>query len=184
MDQVMVDLETLGNGSNAVIIAIGAVEFEATSSKLGREFYCVVDGQSCVDAGMKVDVSTVMWWMKQDTAARAAFNNAGEPLPYALQSFAAWLPTGACVWGNGATFDNVILSNAYRAIGLPQPWPFWGDRCYRTLKSLDAILGPEFAAPPLVRGGTYHNALDDARTQALHLWEIVQSIRGHLAPQT
>lgn len=169
MDQVMVDLETLGNGSNAVIIAIGAVEFEATSGKLGREFYCVVDGQSCVDAGMKVDVSTVMWWMKQDTAARAAFNNAGEPLPYALQSFAAWLPTGACVWGNGATFDNVILSNAYRAIGLPQPWPFWGDRCYRTLKNL-------FPEVPLARTGTHHNALDDAKSQALHAIALLQKL--------
>ena len=171
MDQVMVDLETLGNGSNAVIIAIGAVEFEATSGKLGREFYCVVDGQSCVDAGMKVDVSTVMWWMKQDTAARAAFNNAGEPLPYALQSFAAWLPTGACVWGNGATFDNVILSNAYRAIDLPQPWPFWGDRCYRTLKNL-------FPEVPLARTGAHHNALDDAKSQALHAIALLQKLEA------
>ena len=57
---VMVDLETLGNGSESVIISIGAVEFDPETGELGREFYKVVDAQSCVDAGLKIDASTVM----------------------------------------------------------------------------------------------------------------------------
>jgi hypothetical protein len=171
MTQVMVDLETLGTSSTAVIIAIGAVEFDQKSGKLGREFYRVVDGQSCVDAGMKMDVSTVMWWMKQDTTARAAFEVKGVPLKDALGDLAEWLPEAASVWGNGATFDNVILSSAYRAVSLEQPWPFWGDRCYRTLKNLRPDV--KFA-----REGTYHNALDDAKSQARHAIALLNALEA------
>jgi exodeoxyribonuclease VIII len=165
MKNVMVDLETLGNGSNAVIISIGAVEFDETG--LGREFYMRVDPQSCVDAGLKMDVSTVMWWMQQSDAARSAFKGPGAvPLDVALGEFSSWYPRGAALWGNGATFDNVILGNAYKALGGAQPWAYWADRCYRTLKNL-------YPHVKLDRNGTYHNALDDAKSQALHAIAIL-----------
>lgn len=158
---VMVDLETLGNGSNAVITSVGAVRFHATGIK--DSFYEFVDPQSCVDAGLKMDVSTVLWWMGQSDDARAAFKNKGLPLVTVLAAFDAWFPKDACLWGNGATFDNVILSNAYKAVGMKAPWPFWGDRCYRTVKAMY----PDTKAPAFQ--GTAHNALDDAAHQARHL---------------
>lgn len=165
MKNVMVDLETLGNGSNAAIIALGAVEFDPATG-LGREFLMNIDPQSCVDAGLQMDVSTVMWWMQQSDAARAAFKRPGSPLDVVLGEFSSWFPSGATLWGNGATFDNAILSNAYRAIGAKQPWAYWNDRCYRTLKNL-------FPHVEMQRSGTHHNALDDAKTQALHAVKIM-----------
>lgn len=170
MKNVMVDLETLGNGSNAVIIAIGAVEFD-TESGLGRVFYANIDPQSCVNAGLVMDVSTVMWWMKQSDQARAAFDKPSTTLTEALKAFFEWYPEDANMWGNGATFDNVILSNAYKATGLNRPWPYWADRCYRTLKALH----PDIAA---ARTGTHHNALDDATTQATHAIQILKAMKG------
>jgi hypothetical protein len=168
MNNVMVDLETLGNGSNAVIIAIGAVAFDKDGG-LGGSFYETVDPQSCIDAGLVMDVSTVMWWMRQNDVARAAFDKPGRHLNAVLLDFATWFPEGADLWGNGATFDNVILSNAYRATGLTCPWPFWADRCYRTLKNLHPNV-------PMQRVGTHHNALDDAETQAQHALQILRTI--------
>jgi hypothetical protein len=167
--QVMVDLETLGSGSNAVILSIGAVEFNPDTQALGREFYIVVEPQSCVDAGLAVDVGTVMWWMKQSDQARAAFDRKGWRLEDALDQFAEWFPAKATLWGNGATFDNVILANAYKATGKEQPWAFWNDRCYRTLKNL-------LPGITLDRKGTYHNALDDAKTQALHANKLLAAL--------
>lgn len=159
MKDVMLDLETLGNGPNSVIIAIGAVKFDATG--LGSEFYQVVDPESCVKAGLQMDTSTVMWWMKQSDEARAAFDRPSAPLIAALADFAHWCGDSV-VWGNGASFDNTILSNAYRKTGIEQPWKFWNDRCYRTVKNL-------YPDVKLERVGTYHNALDDAKSQAVHL---------------
>ena len=66
------------------------------------------------------------------------------------------------VWGNGASFDNVILANAYEALGRRAPWQFWQDRCFRTVKSMYPKL-------ELARLGTYHNALDDAKWQTEYL---------------
>jgi exodeoxyribonuclease VIII len=162
---VMVDLETLGNSSNSVIISLGAVAF-TDKGKILDMFYRRVDPQSCVNAGLAVDVSTVLWWMKQSDAARAEFESKGDALPDVLGAFTQWIPDDACLWGNGATFDNVILTNAYKAVGRKTPWPFWGDRCFRTVKALY----PHIAPPPFK--GAKHNALSDAQHQTEHLLKI------------
>jgi hypothetical protein len=173
MNNIMLDLETLGKGSNAVIIAIGAVQFDQTG--LGQTFYTAVDPQSCVDIGMKVDVSTVMWWMGQNQTAREAFMGAGTPIVTALRSFSDYVKDCAGdraeVWGNDSTFDNTILGNAYIAAGVVQPWPYWGNRCYRTIKNLYPHVPFDFG-----RVGTAHNALDDAVTQATHASGILAHI--------
>jgi hypothetical protein len=166
---VMVDLETLGNGSKSVITSIGAVRFDRDGLLPGT-FYMNVDPESCAAAGLEIDASTVMWWMQQSDAARAAFKVKGEPLGFVLQSFTEWYPAGAALWGNGATFDNVILANAYRALGMKQPWSYSKDRCYRTLKNLFPHVTQEAV-------GTAHNALDDAKYQALHAVKLLKEIK-------
>lgn len=170
MKNIMVDLETLGTSNNAVIISIGAVEFDVDSGVLGRELYMTIDPQSCVSAGLEIDASTVIWWMQQSDAARSAFRSPQWSLASALQYFSDWYPADAdALWGNGATFDNVLLSNAYRKTGLEQPWRYSDDRCYRTLKSLRRDIKQEAV-------GTAHNALDDAKYQALHAIKLLKNI--------
>lgn len=165
MNNIMLDLETMGTNSNAAIVAIGAVKFG--NGQLGDEFYQVVDLQSCVNVGLTIDPSTVMWWMQQSDEARAQFNRTAIPIIPALVQFGEWMEydPDTQMWGNGAAFDNVILANAYRACGLDSPWTFMNDRCYRTMKAM-------YPSIPKTRIGTYHNALDDAKTQAVHLMEI------------
>jgi len=171
-NDVMLDLETMGNGPLAAIIAIGAVEFNIQTGAIGERFYAVVDLASSVQAGGVIDASTVLWWMRQSDEARGAFAASGVSLAAALQQFAGWMENrgiGVRVWGNGAAFDNVILASAYRALSLPVPWRFWNDRCYRTIKSLHPAI-------PMQRVGTYHNAVNDAESQARHLLAILSHI--------
>lgn len=171
MNGVMIDLETLGNRPGSVLLAIGAVCFGG--GKLGERFYTRIDPQSCVDVGLQMDVSTVMWWLQQSDVARAEICKPGIPLSAALGQFTAWVlseTVDAEVWGNGASFDNTLLVEAYRACRLEPPWKFWSDRCYRTVKGLHPHVR-------LQRSGTHHNAMDDAETQALHLMEILASGR-------
>lgn len=164
---VMVDLETLGNNSNSVIVAIGAVAFGAQGCR--DTFYKVVDPESCVRVGLHMDTSTVMWWLNREQAARDAICQPGTPLGDALLGLYNWYPDGACLWGNGATFDNVILDNAYKAIGLTPPWKYTAHRCYRTVKALFPIDETPFE-------GVKHNALADAAHQAKHLIDIAASL--------
>jgi len=171
MKHVMVDLETLGNGPQSVIIAIGAVEFDPDVGAVSRMFEYRIDPQSCIDAGLKMDASTVMWWMQQSDEARSVFKSDLGPLVDALEDFAEWYPKGAPLWGNGATFDNVILANAYKSVKLKQPWKYTDDRCYRTLKNLLPHINQEAV-------GVKHNAVDDARYQALHAIKLLNAMKG------
>lgn len=173
MNNIMLDLETLGTRPNAPIIAIGAVEFDSKTGKLGNSFYEVIDFKSAVEAGGVIDPDTVMWWMKQSDEARGAFSRTGMQLESALTAFRLWLLDCSHnldivkIWGNGASFDNVLLAESYKRCGYEVPWKFWNDMCYRTVKNLNLHI-------KMSRTGTAHNALDDAKSQVLHLMSILQ----------
>lgn len=162
---VMVDLETMSTRHDAAIVSIGAVIFNE-EGPLTPLFYNVVDMASAQRAGLHVDAETVSWWLTQSDGARSALMKQRLPLSVALSNFRDWLPKSSYVWGNGASFDNVVLSNAYTALGAPRPWHYWNDMCYRTIKNLHPGVTTDG------RTGTKHNALDDAITQVDHLLAI------------
>ena len=172
MSNIMIDLETMGTGSNAAILALGVVKFNTKG--LGDEFYAIIDLNTSVKAGLSIDPSTIYWWLKQSDEARAALGRENESLFSALKAFSAFVgdKDKAKIWGNGASFDNPILADAYRAVNLEQPWKFWNDMCYRTVKNL---LGNNIE---YVFEGDKHNALDDAKSQALHLIKILTVMGG------
>lgn len=180
MRDVMCDLETMGNGSKAAIIAIGAVKFDPKLKQIGDKFYSRVDLQSCLNAGLEVSADTIMWWLQQSEAARAEFKGSMPTLDVALKGFTAWMDRFPAdigehrVWGNGATFDNVILSNAYKAVGLPRPWTYKNDRCYRTLR----CLYPDVPLPQMPPSFVAHRADHDAEYQAYHLMAIWPKLRA------
>ena len=172
---IMLDLETMGNGSNAAIVAIGAVAFDIRKRELGTTFYRVVTLDSSMAEGGVCDASTIMWWLSQSEEARSAIGSysGAVTINEALAHFECWYTQVAAddgeVWGNGATADNVWLANAYRRVGLRVPWSYRKDRCYRTVKALH----PEVERKPY---GIAHNALDDAKGQALHLIEMLNPL--------
>ncbi len=177
---IMLDLETMGNGPNAAIVAIGAVCFDIEKEELGATFYETIDLQSSVAGGGIMDPSTVIWWLKQSEAARLDIIAGREPIESALELFASWIGKNldadrVNMWGNGAAFDNVILASAYRRHNMLQPWDFRNDRCYRTIKSLNPC-------HKMQRTGTHHNALDDAISQAKHLIDMLNYYPGVIIP--
>lgn len=169
MKRIMLDLETLGQRPGCIILSIGAVAFDTTG--IADTFYRKISAQSCESHGLHADASTILWWFKQSAEARHEHTSENRiDLPTALDDFSRWAGTNiAEVWGNGSDFDNAILSAAYHATAQPSPWPFFANRCYRTLKNL-------FPEVTLDRQGTHHNALDDASTQAEHLIRILAKL--------
>lgn len=177
MQDVMVDLETLGRRAGCAVLSIGAVAFDGKG--LGEEFYMVASTDSCTVLGLHVDPETLKWWESQSKEAKQVLLQAqGDDvlsLTEVLEEFALWLMQfdlkKVRIWGNGSDFDNAILTTAYAAIGRTQPWEFWNNRCYRTLKGLHPTV-------KLTREGTHHNALDDAKTQAKHAIELLRRYHG------
>ncbi len=166
INNIMLDLETMGTDSDAAIIAIGAVRFDTSVTD---SFYRVVDLQSSLDVGLTMSADSILWWLKQEDKARQAITVEGVALRSALLDFKKWAGEDALIWGNGATFDNVILANAYNKSAIECPWHYSANRCYRTLKSFY----PDVAFQHV---GVAHNALDDAQSQAVHLLKIFKCI--------
>lgn len=174
---IMVDLETLGQRPGCTILSIGAVAFDPSTGEVdsANGFYVVVNRESCELHKLEEDQSTKDWWAKQSAAARKVLDQANDKsksydLVEALDMFGTWMTSLASkrqlkMWGNGSDFDNAILAVCYARAGLPLPWEFWNNRCYRTLKNLVPTVA-------MARSGTYHNALDDAISQAQHAVRI------------
>ena len=175
MKNLMIDIETWGKAAHAVIISIGAVKFDPTDTNYTDEFHVAITPRGQEFYKRKIDADTVMWWMDPDRTEAWAHWTAMEKteLVTALDGFAQWIGTDAQdvkVWGNGVSFDNVIVQNAYMTAGLETPW-YWGnDRCFRTVKNL----APRSLEP--IRLGTYHDALDDARHQTTWLLKIAEHL--------
>ena len=178
MKDVMTDLETYGTRPGCGILSIGAVYFDRTKTLgwQGATYYSAVSRESCLAAGLHEDPSTIKWWGEQGSKARQVWEEVktARPLKEVLTEFSAWSlnnkKTSMELWGNGADFDNPILSAAYHAVGLKQPWGSFQGRCYRTLKSFAPTV-------KLVRVGTYHNALDDALSQAEHAVRLFKHLK-------
>lgn len=169
MENVMTDLETMSTDSYGAIAAIGAVDF-CPIKGIKREFYEIVDLQSCIDKRLIVDGSTIRWWMKQSDEARSSLTDTKPiSLQEALDRFSKFLvkDKNYQIWGNGSDFDNVILSNAYKRLKMEVPWPFWMNRCFRTIKS-------SYPKIEIDNIGTHHDALDDATWQAEYLIALVK----------
>jgi hypothetical protein len=155
------DLETLGTRPGDTILSIGACLFDVDQG-IYSEMHVTINQESSKAAGLRAQKSTIEWWSQQSPEAKAAAFKGEFSLETALKMFSMWLPEDTLVYGNGANFDNALLGAAYRAIKQEQPWKHWNDRCYRTITAM-------FMKYKTERVGTYHNALDDAKTQALRL---------------
>lgn len=169
MSFVMVDLETLDVKETAVILSIGAVRFD--EANILDTMYTDVNINDQLRLGRTIDGKTLQWWMEQSQEAREVFavNDRAPRLASALAKFAGFVGQESTVWGNGATFDISILRSAYHSLQLAAPWPWYNERCFRTLKTLFPV---EREAEPKVE----HHALDDAMAQALHMQKILQCV--------
>jgi len=176
MLHVMLDLETWGTEPGCDIRSIGAVVFDPVSGHVGyeRSFYQAVDGGEI--RGLTRDPKTVEWWESQPEEARGAFTDLVD-LHEGLRDFSAWYRSLAhdtaevTLWCNGPHFDEVILKACYKACNLPHPWHYRAPRDFRTIMELADW-------PEVERVGTYHNALDDAITQALGVIEAYRILKG------
>ena len=170
---IMLDLETMGTEPGCAIVAIGAVKFDSANGVYPDGFYKNVSLKSCMQKGLSVDGDTIMWWLKQDDAARKALIDHTEPIRTALLYFSEWAnkdpdpkaPVRSVdpytkLWGCGPDFDNAILKAAFDKCSIH--WPFHSStyRDYRTYRDL-LPTGVEMPART-----SLHSALADAVYEA------------------
>ncbi len=168
MQHLMIDIETLGQGPDSVVLSCGAVSFNKDGITDKKEWF--LNPQQQLDLGRKINYDTLVWWNKQSEAARAIFHQNNQvDLTYFCRELATFFTTncgnGGKIWGNGASFDIPIIESLFAsAVSYRVPWIFWDHRCFRTVKNMFPLDVPF--------EGTKHGALPDAIHQAKYLVKL------------
>ena len=181
----MLDIETYGNNSNSVIVQIGAVAFDEDGKTIDT-FKMNVDPSSSIKYGMKMDISTIEWWMNQsDDARKSILNGDRFDLAVALESFSTFIkksyvnfhesefdPKGVRIWCH-ASFDEPIMSQAYHLCNIPQPWHYRSARDLRTLIDLAGVDPHSYS-----KKGVHHDALDDCMAQIEYTVDALRKVHA------
>ncbi len=150
----MLDLETLGKGSDAPIIQIG-LAFWGRDEDVGGLVWGTHPGDYS-----QPEYGTVLWWVNQ-MAKGTPFPSRDYSLREALQALTDLMGKYPCeeLWARSPSFDCVILRTAFEHYGMKEPWEFRAERDMRTLQALvpDLNYFPATGA---------HDALEDAKAQA------------------
>lgn len=183
---LMVDIEAFGKKADSPVVSIGAVFFNPSTGNTGSEFYKVISLESAMASGGVPDASTIIFWLKASPEARSELvMDDAIPLDDALLQLNEFIAENAAngaesvqVWGNGATYDNVLLEASYDRTGIPCPWKFWNNRDVRTIVELGKAIGckPRYEIP---FEGELHKAISDALHQVKYVSAIWQRLTEH-----
>ena len=159
----MVDLETLGTGSNSVVVSVGLVAFNISTGEILAELDIGLNLNQQIKTGGVIDGDTLEFHFAQapDSIQKMAQRKVLD-VKDGLDLISNFIKANnlTTLWGNGATFDNVILRNLYARHLKVFPLGFWTDRDLRTAVDIYNI---DVGAVPFV--GIRHYCLDDARHQ-------------------
>ncbi|MGL4180977.1 3'-5' exoribonuclease domain-containing protein [Enterobacter ludwigii] len=183
---LMIDIEAFGKKADSPVVSIGAVFFDPSTGNTGSEFYKVISLESAMASGGVPDASTIIFWLKASPEARSELvMDDAIPLDDALLQLNEFIaenaangPDSVQVWGNGATYDNVMLEASYDRTGIPCPWKFWNNRDVRTVVELGKAVGcePRYEIP---FEGEPHKAISDALHQVKYVSAIWQRLTEH-----
>jgi exodeoxyribonuclease VIII len=172
--------------NRALLVSIGAVFFDPATGNTGPEFYEVISLESSMACGGVPDASTIIFWLKASSEARSEIvMDSAITLSDALQQLDDFITANASngkdsvqVWGNGATYDNVLLAESFDRAGIPCPWKFWNNRDVRTIVELGKAVGytPRYEIPFV---GEPHKAISDAHHQVKYVSAIWQRLTSN-----
>ena len=175
MKDLMIDLETLGTSSKAVVISIGACFFDPDAGKIGETFYAPLQIKEQITKGREVNADTLYWWMCQPEAAKRVFNEDPYSVENALVYLNSWIgsicsTTEVRPWGNGSIFDISIMESLFADYGRQCPWRYSNVMDLRTFRR---FVANNMKVPVI---GTAHNAVDDAVSQAQYVIDHMKKV--------
>jgi len=175
-NDIMIDLETLDNRPEAVVLTIGAVRFDPKGSGIVEklELRPTIEDQTEIYK-RTISEDTIQWWAQQSPEAleEALGDQGRQPFGECMEALYKFCWNRRAVWSNGATFDIVMMEHAWRQTStrvVPIPWQFWTIRDTRTIYEVTNV--------KLQSGGhtTSHKAVEDAERQAIVVQEAYMKL--------
>jgi hypothetical protein len=184
---IMGDIESLGLDARTVVSQLAFVAWDQDDPEsLIREVeeYLPIQPQ-LTPLKRTVRADTILWWMRQDDAARKRFDrNSGEDfdeLSALVNSYLSKMrqviesASDYEVWFKGPQFDAVAIESLAVDLGLQVPWAYDKVRDLRTMMK-EAGLGSQDL--PMRAGLVAHHALSDCKHQVDQLLESRKRLRA------
>lgn len=160
-EHIMIDIETLGYRSTSVIISIAATKFNLDDDNT-EDFFVNLNPKGMTEKGLTIDQSTIDWWKNQKPEVLKQSLKDSIDYKTALEKFVDFCSDMQYkkFWCNGASFDFPIIENSLHVFGMSDPWKYYNLADLRTVLYI-----ADFNTKNAKRIGSYHNALDDVKTQ-------------------
>jgi hypothetical protein len=164
----MIDIETLGQGPESMVLSIAAVKFDQDKVIKSIELYpCLTEQHG---QGQKIDIYTLMWWEKNREILSNYLATARKSLNFCYYQLAFFLyekGDQTQIWTKSPRFDLQILENLWK--NHPHLWDY---------RSQGDVRAAEFKLRqkqiPLVRPEQSHNSLSDCLAQVQNLQKFLQ----------
>lgn len=181
MKDLMIDIETLATVPSAVVLQIGAVEFDSAAGTMGRGKVWDLDYVTAQEY-RTINPETLNWWVRQSqraierVLARLPVTDVVVMYPEAaLSELADMVEAADRVWARGPNFDLSILNSLASECGYEPDeyikWYKWRDE--RSIR--DMLVSCKYDLCPSVLA---HSALDDAIGQAHNVLRAFEIMRG------
>lgn len=176
MKDVMLDFETLGNGTNKCVCQVAAIYFENKTGELGKEFKSNIDAASHIAIGGRIDADTVYWWLQQSDSARKSItpyrtDQCNTDIIHVMTNLNEFLKDATRIWSH-ATFDFVTLNETLKQCNIK---PSYSYKMGLDLRTLVYLAGVKVDKTP--REGTHHDALDDCKHQVKYCVKSLNAIK-------
>lgn len=181
---IMVDIETLGNKHDTVILSIGACSFN--DKDILSKFSVNISIPSQLPP-RSIDPKTLEWWLTNNHKAIPALK-APWPVPIkkAMIEFCTWVTKTehSYMWANGASFDFPILRHAIEESHIPIPWKYWEELCMRPVRRIGQNLSIDWKEFQTNESSDLapHVGINDAIMQAEYIMAVMRKIDGPKVP--
>ncbi len=178
---ISIDLETRGQNPATCAIASIGLAIAKTDGGIVHDATWWIDLNDALKYGEE-EPETMVWWAKQSQEAQRQLHEGTFLISNVLLEIndrikAFTEHNNFIIVARAPNFDCTILSRHYVAADIEQPWKYWQERDHRTFeeayRSVCVAAGinyPSYKQAYPVQ----HNALGDARNQALYLLHIQQ----------
>lgn len=197
MKDIMIDIETLGQREDAIILSIACIPFE-------WDIY--YDINHYIDSGIKINLNiqeqeqqkrttdkvTIDWWKKQDKNAIKC--NITQPtnvqsVLIGLTQLTVFIKNSdydfqnSYVWSRGNYFDFPKIEHIYRiSNNLPLPFNYWKIRDTRTFIDINNVdsqrKGLYDLKEPLPNNFIHHDCLHDCALEVARIVELTHILLG------
>ena len=167
MIHYMIDIETLGNGPEAMVLSIAAVKFDEEKVINTIELYPDLTEQH--SKGQKIDIDTLQWWMKSPQILQNYLEKPRKSLVCCYHQLAFFLfqkDESTQIWAKSPRFDLQILENLWKNCPV-----LWDYRSQGDVRMAEFKLKQKQIA--LTRPEQAHNSLSDCMAQVANVQKFL-----------